>query len=187
MGIYILTYTLRYRSRSMAKQHVRCWGGVRTYGRHSEIDEIDPMYGQAVRRKRSWSSWRWAVLHQCIRPLIGARCLRAIMEISTPAISLADRPQRAIRVTSVRKRRENRSSISSHPLADLGGQSGYVRVSSVLRRTIKQAGRLPQQACPPRSCGHGQERSMRCAPACWQARSPAHCGAAASWPPRSRV
>jgi hypothetical protein len=40
--------------------------------------------------------------------------LRAIMEISAPAISLAVRPQRAIRVTSVRKRREDQSSISSH-------------------------------------------------------------------------
>src|SRR6266516_4177301 len=42
------------------------------------------------------------------------------MDISARAISLADRPQRAIRVTSVRMRREDRSSISSHPLADLG-------------------------------------------------------------------
>jgi len=48
--------------------------------------------------------------------------LLAIMGISARAISLADRPQRAIRVTSVRKRREDRTSISSHPLADLGGQ-----------------------------------------------------------------
>src|SRR5260370_41772487 len=61
-----------------------------------------------------------AVLHQCIRSLIGADLLRTIMDISARAISLADRPQRAIRVTSVRKRREDRSSISSHPLADLG-------------------------------------------------------------------
>jgi uncharacterized lipoprotein YbaY len=38
--------------------------------------------------------------------------LRAIMDISARAISLADRPQRAIWVTSVRKRREDRSSIS---------------------------------------------------------------------------
>src|SRR5262249_25254908 len=38
--------------------------------------------------------------------------LRAIMDISGGAISLADRPQWAIRVTSVRKRREDRSSIS---------------------------------------------------------------------------
>ena len=34
------------------------------------------------------------VLHQCIRPLIGAFVLRAIMGISARAISLADRPQR---------------------------------------------------------------------------------------------
>ena len=47
--------------------------------------------------------------------------LRAIMDISARAISLTDRPQRAIWVTSVRMRREDRTSISSHPLADLGG------------------------------------------------------------------
>src|SRR5262249_46723334 len=46
--------------------------------------------------------------------------LLAIMESSAPASSLADRPQRAIRVTRVRMRREDRTSISSHPLADLG-------------------------------------------------------------------
>src|SRR5260370_34346939 len=61
-----------------------------------------------------------AVLHQCIRSLIGAGLLRTIMDISARAISLTDRPQRAIWVTSVRMRREDRSSISSHPLADLG-------------------------------------------------------------------
>src|SRR5262249_62080903 len=50
------------------------------------------------------------------------------MDISARAISLSDRPQRASWVTSVRMRREDRSSISSHPLADLGGleASGYV-------------------------------------------------------------
>jgi hypothetical protein len=46
--------------------------------------------------------------------------LRAIMDISARAISLTDRPQRAIWVTSVRMRRVDRTSISSHPLADLG-------------------------------------------------------------------
>src|SRR5215510_5573128 len=46
--------------------------------------------------------------------------LLAIMENSAPASSLADRPQRAIWVTSVRMRREDRYAISSHPLADLG-------------------------------------------------------------------
>jgi hypothetical protein len=33
------------------------------------------------------------VLHQCIRPLIGAFCAPAIMDISAPAFSLPDRPQ----------------------------------------------------------------------------------------------
>src|SRR5687768_6011274 len=59
-------------------------------------------------------------LDQCIRSLIGAGLLRTIMDISARAFSLADRPQRAIWVTSFRMRREDRSSISSHPLADLG-------------------------------------------------------------------
>src|SRR4030095_12372342 len=42
------------------------------------------------------------------------------MAISARAFSLTDRPQRAIWVTSVRMRSEDRTSISSHPLADLG-------------------------------------------------------------------
>jgi hypothetical protein len=44
-----------------------------------------------------------AVLHQCIRPLIGAFELRAIMDISARAISLANRPRTAILVTSIRQ------------------------------------------------------------------------------------
>ena len=52
------------------------------------------LYGPAVRCKRISSIWRLAVLHQCIRPLIGARfVLRAIMDISARAFSLADRPR----------------------------------------------------------------------------------------------
>ena len=47
--------------------------------------------------------------------------LLAIMDISAGAISLAERPDRAIWVTSVRTRREDRTSISSCSLADLGG------------------------------------------------------------------
>src|SRR4030095_3281101 len=81
---------------------------------------FDPMYGPAVRCKRFSSSWHSAVLHQCIRSLIGAVLLRTIMDISARAFSLVDRPRRAIWVTRFRMRREDRSSISSHPLADLG-------------------------------------------------------------------
>jgi hypothetical protein len=54
----------------------------------------------AVRCKRMVS-----VLHQCIRPLIGALLL-TIMDISAHAISLAESPRRTIWVTSVRKHRE---------------------------------------------------------------------------------
>src|SRR5260370_7120540 len=42
------------------------------------------------------------------------------MDISARATTLTDRPRGAIRVTSVRMRREDRSSISTYPLADLG-------------------------------------------------------------------
>src|ERR1700728_2236045 len=78
------------------------------------------MYGPAVRCKKISSNWRW---RSCIN-VSGLRLervvLRAIMDISARATSLTDRPQRAIRVTSVRTRSEDRTSISSHPLADLG-------------------------------------------------------------------
>jgi len=72
------------------------------------------MYGPAARCKRFSSSCRFAVLHQCIRPLIGAFApghhgyQRACVLISGQASS------GAIRVTSVRMRREDRSSISSY-------------------------------------------------------------------------
>src|SRR5262247_2042737 len=76
------------------------------------LSAYDPMYGPAVRCKKTFPSLRAvAVLHQCIRPLIGAFVLRAIMGISALAISLADRPQCTMWVTSVRMRREDRSSI----------------------------------------------------------------------------
>ena len=53
----------------------------------------------------------------CLERLV----LRAIMDISAHAVSLGERPQTgAIWVTSVRMRREDRSSISTYPLADLG-------------------------------------------------------------------
>ena len=98
--------------------------------------------------------------------------LLAIMGISAGAISLAERPDRAIWVTSVRTRREDRTSISSCSLADLGRQLRGLTVTQ-------------PEACSPRSPGRGPVRSRRCERACWRARSPARCGAAASWLPRS--
>jgi hypothetical protein len=73
-----------------------------------------------------------AVLHQCIRPLIGAVLLRAIMGISARAISLAVRPQRAVGVTSARMRREDRSSISFLILSQTSAGKAFstIRVES---------------------------------------------------------
>jgi hypothetical protein len=57
----------------------------------------------------------------CARLCLEHVVLRAIMDISARAISLADRPQWAIWVTSVRKRRERPIlHLVSNPLADLG-------------------------------------------------------------------
>jgi hypothetical protein len=86
----------------------------------ARFSAFDPMYGPAVRRKRicrdggsglasMYPAFDWSIL------------LLAIMGISAGAISLAERPDRAIWVTSVRTRREDRTSISSKTLADLGG------------------------------------------------------------------
>ena len=172
-----------------------------------------------------------AVLHQCIRPLLEQFELRAIMDISAHAFFLADRSLWTIWVTSVRMRREDRSSISSCPLADLGGKtmsslspvpcSSFVRaMRPFLRPGLRlfgasragavKAGRssrppaglgldgsehgatLKQVGTPSRAsscirmrtpCG---ERPTRSVPACWRARSPAHCGAIFSWRHRSR-
>jgi hypothetical protein len=49
------------------------------------------MYGPCV--ARGFLDLADAVLHQCIRPLIGARVLRAIMDISARAVSLPVRPR----------------------------------------------------------------------------------------------
>ena len=58
--------------------------------------------------------------------------LLAIIDINAHAVSLAVRPQWAIRVTSVRMRREDRSSISFHLLADLGGEGFRSSLSRLL-------------------------------------------------------
>jgi len=53
--------------------------------------------------------------------------LRAIMDISARAISLPERPQWAIWVTSVRMRREDRSSISFLILSQTSAGKGFRR------------------------------------------------------------
>jgi hypothetical protein len=75
---------------------------------------------------------------------------------------------------------EDRSSISSHPLADLGGLEASSYASSLLIE------RLPGFSSS-QSSDHERGRSRRCAPACWRARWRARCGAGASWQPRAKA
>ena len=86
------------------------------------MSQFDPNVWSGRASQEDFVELAAAVLHQCIRPLIGARCApghhghqRACDLVSGQASNWA------IWVTSVRMRREDRSSISSHPLADLGG------------------------------------------------------------------
>jgi len=160
------------------------------------------------------------------------------MDISARAISLTDRPQRAIWVTSVRTRSEDRTSISSHPLADLGwklliglrhrlllsffvrakgrsfvparrtsiatragavkaGRRAWLAAGSGVARLrldraehgarIKRVGRLHHRSSSARRRVPWQAPPRRCGQACWRARSPARCGATASWRLRSRI
>jgi hypothetical protein len=119
---------------------------------------------------------RWlAVLHQCIRPLIGASCSGLIMDISAPAFSLPDRPQRTIWVTRFRMRREDRTSIS------FSSSRRPWRVNELLANATRL------EACWPRRCDCELARSMRCVRACWRARWQARCDAAAFWPLRSNA
>ena len=154
-----------------------------------------------------------AVLHQCIRPLIGA-CAPG-HHVYQRACDLISR-QASIGPfgsPSVRMRREDRSSISTYPLADLGwkrliglrhrllliSRNSFVRAEGrsfvPARRTsiasrpshgarIKRVGRLHRRSSSVR------RRVLSPTPpgqACWRARSPARCGATASWRLRSRT
>jgi hypothetical protein len=94
-----------------------------TFGPPHRSVENDPMYGPAVRRKRISSFCRhcglasmypasaWSGL--CSGPSWISACMRSHYRSGL---------ERAIWVTSVRTHREDRSAISSHPLADLGGE-----------------------------------------------------------------
>src|SRR5215510_16419571 len=94
-----------------------------TFGLQTNSRDLNVWSGRASQEVSSIC--RLAVLHQCIRPLIGAVCApghhgyqRACVLISGQASS------GAIWVTRVRMRPEDRSSISFHPLADLGRKTG---------------------------------------------------------------
>jgi hypothetical protein len=66
--------------------------------------------------------------------------------------------------------------------ADVERRPRQVRVDSSHRTK-----RLPPWPASPRSFDQEPEHSKRCGPVYWRVRSPAHCGAAASWRPRSRA
>jgi hypothetical protein len=172
-----------------ALQHIVCNHVV---SRHCADDErmtlMTLMYGPAVRCKRSWSIWRWTVLHQCIRPLIGAHCApghhgyqRACDLISGQASmghfghQGSHAPGRTNLHVVLSSRRPRQVMVSNYIIA----------CSLISRWTIKQVGRW--RSTSPQSSGHEPEHSRRCGPACWRAQSRARCGAAASWPPRSRA
>jgi hypothetical protein len=113
------------------------------------------MYGPAARRKSSSSSWwSWSCIY--VSGLCLERLLLAIMDISAPATSLADRPERAIWVTSVRGRREDRPPSQLDSLADLGGQL-IVGRASIVRQLA---------ACSPRRRGRAPRHSRQCVRAC---------------------
>src|SRR5262245_24764638 len=102
----------------------------------------------------------WADMRSCIN--VSGLCLehvvlRAIMDISARAISLADRPQWAIWVTSARKRREDRSSIS------------FLILSQTVRCFDDSLITRPE-SCSPRMLDREPGRSKQCRRACWRAR-----------------
>ena len=68
-------------------------GVDRTSRLRPPTSDFDPHVWSGRALQEVSSSWRSAVLHQCIRSLIGAVLLRTNMDISARAISLTDRPQ----------------------------------------------------------------------------------------------
>jgi hypothetical protein len=76
------------------------------------------------------------------------------MDISARANSLAEKPQWAIRITSVRMRREDRTSISFHPLADLGGQP------RLFSNAHAACSLLVSKARPPAKTPHAMRASL---------------------------
>ena len=149
---------------------------------------LTPMYGPAVRRQRFSSSWWQAVLHQCIRPLIGA-CWAPGHHGNQRACDLISGQ------TSAGHLGHQCSRAPGRPILHLISSSRRPRrvenglhhcVFLILGWTIKQIGRPHHQSFSPRSSGPKPERSRRCGPAYWPAQSRARCGAAAFWLPRSR-
>lgn len=167
--------------------------------------------------------------------------LRAIMDISARAFSLADRPRLDhlghqcshalgrpnlhLASSSRRPRLEtliglrhrgllislssfvrakgrsfvpaHRTSIASRAGAVKAGRRAWLAAGSGVARLrldrpehgarIKRVGRLHRRSSSARRRVPWPAPPRRCGQACWRARSPARCGATASWRPRSRI
>ena len=173
---------------------VSLWGAKQTSLFERVTSAFDPMYGPAVRCKNfvelavsglasMYPASDWSVV------------LRAIMDISARAISLAARPRPGhlghqcshapgrpnlhLVSSSRRPRRVNR--------IDQATSSRAPHLARLISRWTRSGSLGGPYRSLLRSSGRGPERSRQCGPACWQVRSPARCGAAASWPPRSRA
>jgi hypothetical protein len=144
-----------------------------TYGQLKTCPGLTQMYGPAVRCKRISSICRRCGLASMYPASAWSGfVLRAIMDVSARAFSLPDRPRPAIWVTRVRMRREDRSSISSRPLADLGGKRDYVIVFSLTSSFVCAVSRSFVPACSTcrapragavkagRCCGHPQGSAL---------------------------
>jgi hypothetical protein len=134
--------------------------------------------------------------------------LRAIMDISARAFSLADRPRLGHlgHQGSHALGRPNLHLVSSSRRPRL--EIGYIIVCSSCRAVplfeqwpflrpgpqraehgarIKQVGRLHRRSSSVRRRAPWPAPPRRCGQVCWRARSPARCGATASWRLRSRI
>jgi hypothetical protein len=118
----------RWQQTCRDREEFRCFRSWGLTGRSAYMfvaTQMTRMYGPAVRRKRFRRSVGFAVLHQCIRPLIGACSAPGHHGYQRACVLISGQASNgAIWVTSVRMRPEDRSSISFHPLADLGGKPG---------------------------------------------------------------
>src|SRR5277367_1480092 len=95
-------------------------GPKRTWSIWAVKSQFDPDVWSGRALQEDFVELAAAVLHQCIRLLIGALCSEPSWISARVRSRYLTGLDRAIRVTSVRTRSEDRSSISTYPLADLG-------------------------------------------------------------------
>ena len=157
------------------------WDVLQPILRPSETVVHDPMYGPTVRRKRDFRDGL-TVLRQCIRPRCGAS--------QAPG---HDGYQRAFVLISGKASRGRLGHQVSNAPADVGPSLNPSRrprwdppsLDLVQARGLKPCA-LRSRGPWFRSRAPWQARSRRCAPACWRAPPPGHCGAFVGTPPQAR-